>query len=166
MSSIVNKIKDEVGDASIPSGQHLAAILRSKGSALEVNHRPTPTLGANDLLIEVKSIALNPVDWYQREYGFPPISYPVVISSYIAGTVVSAGSSVPFDAPKPGTRVSDKCPVSSPKAPQTTAPSRRVCLSRCERGATAAGDELQQGKFASHGGRDGVVRVVYYRCAA
>ena len=92
--------------SSPPSGQHLAAILPSKGSALEVTHRPPPTPGPAELLIEVKSIALNPVDYYQRDYGFPPLtSYPSVLGSDIAGTVVSAGSSVPSDAPKPGTRV-------------------------------------------------------------
>ena len=36
--------------------QHLAAILPSKGSALEVKQRPTPTPGLNDLLTEVNQL--------------------------------------------------------------------------------------------------------------
>ena len=83
MFPIVNK------DTSTPSGQHLATILPSKGSALEVTCRPTPHPGPNDLLIEVQSIALNPVDWYQRDWGLAIASYPAVLGSDIAGTVVS-----------------------------------------------------------------------------
>ena len=97
---------------STTSTQHLAAVLQSKAAGvLEINHRPTPTPGPGELLIEVKSIALNPVDYYQRDNGFPPIQrYPTVIGSDIAGTVISAGSSVPSDAPKPGTRVAAFAP--------------------------------------------------------
>ncbi len=96
--------------SSTPSGQHLAAILPSKGSRLEVTYRPTPTPGPKELLIEVKSIALNPIDWYQREAGFAIASYPAIPGSDIAGTVLSAGSSVSSDAPGPGTRVAAFAP--------------------------------------------------------
>ncbi|MCJ1363200.1 hypothetical protein MMC16_002307 [Acarospora aff. strigata] len=110
MSSIANKSEDKAAGTSAPSGHHLAAIIRSKGSALEVTHRPTPTPGPNDLLIEVKSIALNPIDWAQRDYGFALASYPAVLGSDIAGTVLSTGSAVASDAPKPGTRVAAFAP--------------------------------------------------------
>jgi NADPH:quinone reductase-like Zn-dependent oxidoreductase len=110
MSSIVNNIKDKVAGTSAPAGQHLAAILPSKGSALEVTYRPTPNPGPNELLIETKSIALNPVDWYRRESGFAIFSYPAVLGSDVAGTVVSTGSSTPSDAPKPGIRVAAFAP--------------------------------------------------------
>lgn len=105
MSSLVDKTKDAVTGTSAPSSQHLAAILPSKGSALELTHRPTPTPGPHELLIAVHSVALNPVDYYQRDHGFFITSYPAVLGSDIAGTVLSAGSSVPADAPKPGTRI-------------------------------------------------------------
>jgi NADPH:quinone reductase-like Zn-dependent oxidoreductase len=95
---------------SIVAGQHLAAILSSKGTALELTQRPTPTPGPADLLIHVKSIAINPIDWYMRNFGFAIASYPAVIGSDIAGIVVSAGPSVPPDAPKPGTRVAAFAP--------------------------------------------------------
>lgn len=95
---------------SIPPNHHLAAILPSKGSALELTSRPTHNPGPNELLIEVKSIALNPVDWAMRDLGFNVTSYPTVLGSDIAGIVVSAGASVPSDAPKPGTRVAAFAP--------------------------------------------------------
>jgi NADPH:quinone reductase-like Zn-dependent oxidoreductase len=60
-----------------PAGEHLAAaILPSKGSRLEIRHRPTPKPGAEELLIKVKSIALNPIDHYQRDFGFVIEKYP------------------------------------------------------------------------------------------
>ena len=95
------------------SNQHLAAILQSKAAGvLEIIHRPTPTPGPHDILIQVKSIALNPVNHFQRDHGFPPIErYPTVIGSDIAGTVISVGSSVPSDAPKPGARVAAFAPT-------------------------------------------------------
>ena len=93
------------------SEQHLAAILPSKGSRLEVTHRSTPTPGPTELLVAVKAVALNPIDVYQRDFGFPPIThYPAVLGSDVAGTVISAGSTVSSDAPKPGTRVAAFAP--------------------------------------------------------
>lgn len=93
------------------SAQHLAAVLASKGSPLEVTQRPTPTPGPNELLVEVKSIALNPVDWYQRDFGPFVASYPTVLGSDVAGVVVSAGSSVPSDVLQPGTRIAAFAPA-------------------------------------------------------
>jgi hypothetical protein len=72
MSSLVNKIKDKVASTSIPEGHHLAAISRTKGTPLELTHRPSSTPGPHDLLIAVHSAALNPVDHYQRDHGLPP----------------------------------------------------------------------------------------------
>ncbi|KAE8451324.1 hypothetical protein EG329_003953 [Mollisiaceae sp. DMI_Dod_QoI] len=74
--------------------QHLAAILKSKGSFLELIHRPTPTPGPDELLIEVKSIALNPADHAQRDLGILIASYPIILGSDVAGIVISTGSSV------------------------------------------------------------------------
>lgn len=91
--------------SSSSSAEHLAVILPQKGSALTVQHRPTPTPGPNDLLISVSSIALNPMDWKMRDWGMIVQNFPTVLGSDIAGTVISAGSSVGSDAPKPGTRV-------------------------------------------------------------
>ncbi|GAD99985.1 hypothetical protein BC1G_01379 [Paecilomyces variotii No. 5] len=92
------------------SKQHLAAILTAAGTPLTLVQRPTPAPGPDELLIEVKSIALNPIDWKQRDSGFMIANWPTVLGSDIAGTVISAGSSVPDDAPKPGSRVTAFAP--------------------------------------------------------
>ncbi|KAJ3096178.1 hypothetical protein HK100_005630 [Physocladia obscura] len=79
---------------SVPT-QHKAAILPEKGGNLQVQLRPTPTPGANEVLIGVKSISLNLVDGYQRSVGMPPVSsYPAVLGSDIAGTVLAVGANV------------------------------------------------------------------------
>lgn len=87
------------------NSEHLAAIIPSKGSALEVIYRPTPTPGPNELLIEVRSIALNPFDHYQRDIGIYIKDYPAVVGSDVGGVVISAGSSGLSETLKPGTRV-------------------------------------------------------------
>src|SRR4051794_30633288 len=91
--------------SSIPSGQHHAAILFAKGSKLQVTYRPTPIPGPNELLVEVKSVALNPVDHYQRDFGAAVTQYPTVLGSDVTGTVISVGSSVSTSFVKPGDRV-------------------------------------------------------------
>lgn len=85
--------------------KHQAAILPQKGGPLSVKDRNTPEPGLNEILVEVKTIALNPVDYVQRDFGMPPVPiYPAVIGSDVAGIVVKAGSEV-SNAPPPGTRV-------------------------------------------------------------
>lgn len=86
------------------AGKHQAAILRQKGGPLTVGERPTPEPGPNEVLIEVKAVALNPVDCFQRDLGMPPVpSYPAVIGSDVAGLVAKVGSNV-SNAPASGSR--------------------------------------------------------------
>ena len=67
--------------------------------------RATPEPGPGEVLVEVKAIALNPVDRAQRDYGMPPVPvYPAVVGSDVAGVVAKVGSSVP-NAPAVGSRV-------------------------------------------------------------
>lgn len=82
---------------------HQAAVLPSHApGSLTITPRPTPPPSLNELLVSVSSIALNPVDWYQRDFGFPPIpNYPAIIGSDVAGTVVTSDN----DLYPPGTRV-------------------------------------------------------------
>ncbi|KAK0638050.1 Dehydrogenase azaJ [Lasiodiplodia hormozganensis] len=90
---------------------HLAAVLPAKGSAIKVESRPTPTPGPSDLLIDVKSIAVNPLDWKQQLSGFMLSNgYPTVLGSDVSGTVIAAGSAVTSDAPQPGTRIAAFAP--------------------------------------------------------
>ena len=90
--------------------EHLAAVLPSKGEPFEITNRPTPQPGPNELLIEVHAIALNPIDYYMRDFGFAIASYPAIPGSDIAGTVLSTGSAVASDAPKKGARVTAFAP--------------------------------------------------------
>lgn len=90
---------------------HSAAVSPSKGAPLKVIQRKTPSPGPNDLLIEVHSVALNPIDYYQRDFAMPPLKgFPAVLGSDIGGVVVSAGSSVSTPL-KPGTRVTAFAPT-------------------------------------------------------
>lgn len=84
------------------AGTHNAAILLQKGGPLSVEKRATPEPGPNEVLIEVKAVALNPVDYAQRDLGMPPVPiYPAVIGSDAAGVVVKVGSNVPNGLPRP-----------------------------------------------------------------
>ncbi|RAK94517.1 alcohol dehydrogenase [Aspergillus costaricaensis CBS 115574] len=74
---------------------HLAAILPSKSTPLALTTRPTPTPGPNDLLIAVKSIALNPADAIMRDTGLFIPSYPTVIGFDLSGLVLEVGTNVP-----------------------------------------------------------------------
>ncbi|KAL8883820.1 MAG: hypothetical protein Q9215_007996 [Flavoplaca cf. flavocitrina] len=82
--------------------EHAAAVCESKGSPLTVVKRTTPNPGLSEVLVEVKSIALNPIDYYMRDFGFLITSYPAIIGSDIGGMILAAGSSTSF---KLGTRV-------------------------------------------------------------
>ncbi|KAI8957426.1 GroES-like protein [Daldinia sp. FL1419] len=83
---------------------HLAAFVTGKEQPLEVREKPTPKPGPDELLIDVKSIALNPIDWKMRDLGFFIAKYPAVIGSDVGGVVLEAGSNV-SSIFKPGTRV-------------------------------------------------------------
>lgn len=98
MSSLVTKAE------AIPS-RHQAAVLVKVGQPFEVEERTTPHPGPNQLLIEVHSIAMNPVDHFQRDYGFHVSHTPAILGSDISGIVVAAGSSVSESLAKVGNRV-------------------------------------------------------------
>ncbi|KAI1465352.1 GroES-like protein [Daldinia caldariorum] len=89
---------------------HLAAFLTGKGQPLEVREKQTPKPGPDELLIDVKSIALNPIDWKQRNFGFAVADYPAVVGSDVGGVVLEAGSNVSAIF-KPGTRVTAFAPA-------------------------------------------------------
>ena len=85
---------------------HTAAMATGQGQPLSVESRPTPKPQYDEILIEVRNVALNPVDYIQRDQGFMVAQWPSVLGSDIAGTVVSTGPGVPADSPfQPGARV-------------------------------------------------------------
>lgn len=85
------------------AGKHQAAILPQKGGPLSVVDRATPEPGPNDVLVEAKAIAVNPVDYFQRDFCIFPPSYPAVVGSDVAGLVVKVGPNV-SNAPPSGSR--------------------------------------------------------------
>ncbi|QKX62403.1 uncharacterized protein TRUGW13939_09562 [Talaromyces rugulosus] len=85
---------------------HLAAVSLAKGQPFELQTRPTPKPGPSELLIEVKSVALNPADGYIRDQGLFISTYPTVVGFDISGLVLEVGDSVPGSLFQPGiTRV-------------------------------------------------------------
>ncbi|CAI7601012.1 unnamed protein product [Penicillium glandicola] len=77
---------------------HLAAVALAKGDPFELQTRPTPKPGPEELLIEVKSVALNPADGYMRDQGLFIPTYPTVIGFDISGLVLEVGNNVPISA--------------------------------------------------------------------
>ena len=82
--------------------EHDAVLLASRGAALVVAKRATPTPGPKEILIEVHSIALNPLDHLQRKTGFNIPKYPRILGSDVAGVVKAVGSNIPANSPRVG----------------------------------------------------------------
>ncbi|KAJ3464700.1 hypothetical protein MRS44_009486 [Fusarium solani] len=76
---------------------HLAALSVAKGKPFEHQTRPTPKPGPGELLIEVKSVALNPADHIMRASGLFIPEYPTVIGFDMSGLVLEVGENVPVD---------------------------------------------------------------------
>ncbi|KNG80231.1 putative alcohol dehydrogenase [Aspergillus nomiae NRRL 13137] len=84
---------------------HLAAVSPAKGQPFEIRARPTPKPGPDELLIAVKSVALNPADTIMRDQGLFIPAYPTVIGFDMSGLILEAGDNVPVSF-RPGiTRV-------------------------------------------------------------
>jgi NADPH:quinone reductase-like Zn-dependent oxidoreductase len=77
---------------------HLAAILPAKGQPFEVQARLTPKPGPDELLIAVKSVALNPADAIMRDQGRFITTFPAVIGFDMSGLVLEVGENVPINA--------------------------------------------------------------------
>ncbi|KAF4972508.1 hypothetical protein FSARC_932 [Fusarium sarcochroum] len=92
---------------------HLAAVSLAKGQPFEIQSRPTPKPGPGELLIAVKSVAINPADAIMRDQGLFITTYPTVIGFDMSGLVLEVGENVPPGATKdgpspcfqPGTRI-------------------------------------------------------------
>ncbi|KAI2793618.1 hypothetical protein POX_a00199 [Penicillium oxalicum] len=76
---------------------HQAAVCLAKGSPFVIQSRPTPKPGPGELLIQVKSVALNPADAIMRDQGLLVSTYPTVTGFDMAGLVLEVGENVPWD---------------------------------------------------------------------
>jgi len=75
-----------------------AWITTPKSSPLEVREAPYPSPGANDVVVRIAAVAINPLE-YKIQDNNPPIGgkaieYPTILGADLAGTVVSVGSAV------------------------------------------------------------------------
>ena len=80
---------------SAPS--NAAAWLLAKHGRLVVGPAPFPTAGPNEIVVENRAVAVNPLEWILQLVGgviYPWLDYPFVIGSDVAGVVVEAGSAV------------------------------------------------------------------------
>lgn len=79
--------------SAIPS-HHDALVIAEKGASHSLVTRVTPQPGPGQVLVEVKAIALNLVDSFQRDTGAFITNYPTVLGSDIAGFLVAIGPDV------------------------------------------------------------------------
>jgi len=80
-----------------------AAWIPSKTAPFEVGDAPVPEPEANEVVIRVHAVAINPVDAYIQSMGIIVEKYPATVGCDCAGDVVTVGSDVKNF--KPGDRV-------------------------------------------------------------
>lgn len=76
-----------------------AAYIRRYGGpdVVEIGELPTPPLGPNEVLVQVKAASVNPVDFKIRDGATKlilPYSFPLILGNDCAGVVVQIGSAV------------------------------------------------------------------------
>jgi NADPH:quinone reductase-like Zn-dependent oxidoreductase len=65
--------------------------------AVQVTELPRPTVGPQDVLIQVRAAGVNPIDWKIAEgqmKGGIPLTLPAILGSEVAGVVMEVGSAV------------------------------------------------------------------------
>lgn len=89
---------------STPTTQK-ALLLTKKQGSFELGTRPVPQPGKGQILVKVKSAALNPAELWIQKFGIviQDAQYPVVLGLDFAGDVVEVGEGV--DGFKPGDRM-------------------------------------------------------------
>ncbi|KAH6622460.1 chaperonin 10-like protein [Boeremia exigua] len=74
--------------------KNLAAVLNTIATSLVIEERPIPIPGPDQVVVQNRAIAVNPIDWKRQAWGFAISSYPTILGSDISGTVVAVGSKV------------------------------------------------------------------------
>jgi len=59
--------------------QHLAAFVPGKGENIKIGPTEPYHPGPDELLVENRAVAINPVDWKQQESGIWIQSYPKIL---------------------------------------------------------------------------------------
>ncbi|OTA92181.1 hypothetical protein M434DRAFT_22026 [Hypoxylon sp. CO27-5] len=92
----------------MPPQNHAAYLVDKHGKPLEVRPAPYTTPSIDELVVEVKAIAINPVDVGVQLLGslmFPWIKYPAIVGNDVSGVVVEVGSGKASKLFRPGDRV-------------------------------------------------------------
>ena len=76
-----------------PSTQK-AFILDAKQGNFNVGTVPVPKPGPGEILVKIKTAALNPADWKIQKYGVVAEKYPAILGFDIAGDVEEIGEGV------------------------------------------------------------------------
>ncbi|KAK8122973.1 hypothetical protein PG984_011643 [Apiospora sp. TS-2023a] len=72
-----------------------ALILAPDNSPLQVGPGPDQrNPAADEIVVKVAAVAINPSEWKMKEFGYLPLEYPHVLGSDVAGTVVKVGDEV------------------------------------------------------------------------
>jgi NADPH:quinone reductase-like Zn-dependent oxidoreductase len=71
-----------------------AAWLDGVGLKFRVDSAEMPQIGPDEILVKNSAIAINPIDWKVRDYGWLIKKWPAVLGCDAAGTVVAVGSNV------------------------------------------------------------------------
>lgn len=76
------------------SSEHSAALLDARGKNFTISKRQTPNPGPDEVLVEARAFAINPIDGIQQTSGFHVSAFPSVLGSDVAGIVVAVGNDV------------------------------------------------------------------------
>ncbi|RDX49053.1 GroES-like protein [Lentinus brumalis] len=76
------------------AAQQKALFLEAIQGPLTVRETDVPAPGPGELLVKVQAAALNPIDWMIQAFGVFVETYPAIIGSDGAGTVVGVGEGV------------------------------------------------------------------------
>lgn len=71
-----------------------AAWIPAEQASLEVATAPFPELGAGEVLVRNRAVAINPVDWKIQAGGGFNLSYPTILGEDVAGEVIEVGKDV------------------------------------------------------------------------
>ena len=71
-----------------------AFLLLEKQGHFELGTRPIPAPGKDEILVKIKSVALNPADLWIQKFGILYTEYPAVLGLDFSGDVVELGEGV------------------------------------------------------------------------
>lgn len=77
--------------------QNTAAFLRSPRSRFEVGPAEMPEPAADEVVVRVRAVAINPLDWVVQgtaQLTYRWLAYPAVLGTDVAGEVIAIGSAV------------------------------------------------------------------------